>query len=502
MVVAENIDCFSNSLSFANVLLNRSKFWGGLVFQGLLVSSENINNVQKDLCKEYTVSPDGRTYIFELKDDLLWHDGESLTMEDVVWSMETCLRFQEVNGYIQKGLQSIEGVEEFLTGEKEEIEGILLDENRITINLSKPDNHFLISMAQLPVLPKHCLGDISLTELSKSDFWQMPVGSGPYKVVENRENKEAVLVLNENYSGRIPKIEKIRYKILENPETDYFTFAITSDPNVIEKYKNNPDYEVIKTGNLYYRYLYFNLDGRSGENAGRLQKKSIRQALAIGIDRAGIIQDIYKGTATLIDGGIPDTDSWYWEKEAEKVEYNPELAGQMLKAAGFDFSKPLVLTRYSQDDNSVRLLESIARNWEELGIQVQIEPVDVSETNKLWVDTDWYDVGLKNLSAVDYNDWYYEYSSENQLWSQILKNRTIFDVLIISLQNTKWSYERELLYKEIQSMEMEEVYKIPLAIIPKYVIYNRKDLYIPLKDFPNMDYYFDLDVSDWEMLEN
>ena len=76
MVVAVNVDSSTEELPFSSVLLNRSQFWGGLVFQGLLVSNDNINNVEKDLCEDYTISPDGITYVFVLKDDVYWHDGE------------------------------------------------------------------------------------------------------------------------------------------------------------------------------------------------------------------------------------------------------------------------------------------------------------------------------------------------------------------------------------------------------------------------------------------
>ena len=501
MVVAENISDSGESLAMGNVLLNRSNFWGGLVFRGLLIADEEINNVRKDLCTEYTISPNGMTYIFVLQDDLYWHDGEKLTVEDVVWSIETCLRFKEVNSYIQKGLRGIVGADMFMSGKMDYISGISVEENSITIKMSKPDNNFLASLAQLPILPKHCLEDVPVEELGSCEFWEMPVGSGPYKVVENRDNKEVILELNEDYSGKMPKIERIRYKFLENTETDEFTFAITSDPEVIEKFSQYPEYKVIKTGNLYYCYLYFNLDGRSEEESKRLHNKNVRQALFIGIDRENIIKEIYKGAATVIDGGIPSSDTWYQEKDADKVEYNPELAKRMLKESEFDFTKPMILTRYSQDDMSVQLLEKIAENWRQLGIKVEIEPIDAGDTDKLWVKPDWYDVGLKNLSAVDYSDWYYEYASENQLWSQIYHNRTIFDVLIAALKGTKWAYERSMLYNEIQSMEAEEMYKVPLAIVPQYVIYNKEELILPEMEFPNMEYYFDLNISQWIMKE-
>ena len=501
MVVAVNVDSSTEELPFSSVLLNRSQFWGGLVFQGLLVSNDNINNVEKDLCEDYTISPDGITYVFVLKDDVYWHDGEKLTVDDVLFSIETCILAQEVNGYLKKGIQGIGGVKMFEKGQTDSILGIDVDGNSLTIKLSKQDSRFLGVIAQLPILPKHCLENVPIEELGTCDFWKMPVGSGPYKVVENKDNKEAVLKLNMQYSGKKPKIEQIRYKVLENPETQEFDMTITSQPEVIKKFQEKEEYKTIKTGNLYYRYLYFNLDGRTGENEGLLQSQRVRQALVMALDKQEIANRIYRGSAMVIDGGIPESDGWYTQIEEPNLAYNPNRAKKILEEENFDFSKTLVLTRYNQDEISAKLLEYIAESWNELGIKTEIQPIGTNETNKLWVDTDWYDVGLKNLSAVDYSEWYYEYSSENQMWSKVLSDRYDFNVLTAALDDTKWAYEKKMIYQKIQQMEKEKVFKIPLMIVPQYVIYNSENLYIPTMEFPNFSYYFDLNMSQWEIIK-
>ena len=501
LLVAVNVDSSETELPFASVLLNRSRFWGTLVFRGLLIANENINNVEKDLCEEYTVSSDGKTYVFILKDDVYWHDGKKLTPEDVVFSIETCLKALEVNGYIKKGIQSIVGAEQFENGETNSIIGVTTDENSITIKVAKQDNQFLGRLAQLPILPKHCLKDVPMEELGSSDFWKLPIGCGPYKVVSNKDNKEAVLVLNEEYSGEMPKIKQIRYKVLENPETDAFDFAITSNPEIIKKFQSDNRYATVKTGNLYYRYLYFNLDGRDSSIGDDIKSKRVRQALAMAIDRERIVEELYKGAATAIDSGIPASDSWYNTEKKNDLSYNPIMAKEILKQEQFDFSRTLVLTRYNSDELSTRLLEEIALCWNDIGVKTEIIEIGANESNKLWVDTDWYDVGLKNLSAVDYSEWYYEYSSENQMWSTVLNNRPVFNVLIAALDGTKWAYERAMLYNEIQEMESEQVFKIPIAIVPQHIIYNAKNITIPNISFPNFYYHYDLNLSHWEFIE-
>lgn len=499
MVIAVNVDGSATELPFESVWMNRSKFWGSLVFQGLLIADQNISNVNPDLCEEYIISTDGKKYTFILKDNLKWHDGVALTADDIVWSIETYLKVQETNGFVKKGLQEIQGVEQFEKGISNYVNGISVRGREITIVLKEENPAFLAAIAQLAILPKHCLEEVPIEEFTTCDFWNMPIGSGPYKIITNVDNKDAVLVVNQDYSGRIPDIKQIRYKVLKNPAVDSFDVTISSDPVTINNFDRNPRYEVIKTNNLYYRYLMFNLDERTGENEGLLQNAKIRKALMLAIDKEGILDEIYDGAALTIDGGVPEYDSWYVAKTDSS--YNPALAEQILKEEGYDFSKTLVLTRYSLDELSEKLLQRIAECWEEIGISVEIIPIEKDSTNKLFVEADWYDVALKNLSAVDYTEWYFEYSDENPLWSVILNNRHEFHDVIQSINRATFANELQSLYAEIQLLENELVYKIPLAIVPQYVIYNKQNIHVPDIAFPNLWYYYDLDIADWTIVE-
>ena len=500
LVFALNVDSSASEMYLESVWMNRNKFWGGLIFQGLLIADGNIMNVRPDLCEEYITSPDGRKYVFLLREDVYWHDGKKLTTEDVVWSIESSMRAGQVNGYIQKGLKNIVGATEYQEGKAEYVRGISVEGNAITIELTKKDSQFLTSIAQLAILPKHCLKDVPVEEINNAEFWDHPIGSGPYKVEVGNDGKEVVFVANEKYTGKAPNIKKIRYTILDQPQTDEFDFAMTSDPTTVNKFINDPRYEVKKTSNLYYRYLFFNLDGRSGERGKLLQNYKVRQALVMALDKEAILKSVYGEAAVYIDGGIPASDSWYIGKEDMGLNYQPEVARQMLIDSGFDFNETVVLTRYHQDDMSVKLLQEIAAYWNAIGVKTTIEPIDPSQTDKLWKDTDWYDVGLKNLSAVDYSEWYYEYSADNTLWNVVL-NRAGFDTIIYALGNTSMAREKNRLYGDIQKMESMLVYKIPICMLPQCVIYNKEHIQIPDIAFPNMWFYFDIDVEDWKFVE-
>ena len=112
----------------------------------------------------------------------------------------------------------------------------------------------------------------------------------------------------------------------------------------------------------------------------------------MALDREEILKTVYGEAALYIDGGIPESDSWYMSKEKDGLHYQPEVAKQILIEKGFDFDESIVLTRYHQDDMSVKLLQEIANYWNAIGVKTIIEPIGPNETDKLWKDTDWYDV--------------------------------------------------------------------------------------------------------------
>ena len=142
LVFAVNVDSSVSEAFLESVWMNRSKFWGSLVFQGLLIADGNISNVKPDLCEEYITSPDGTKYVFLLREDVYWRDGNKLTTDDVVWSIENSMRAGQVNGYIQKGLKNIKGAIEYQEGIAERVTGITVEGNAITIELNEKDSQF------------------------------------------------------------------------------------------------------------------------------------------------------------------------------------------------------------------------------------------------------------------------------------------------------------------------------------------------------------------------
>ena len=167
-------------------------------------------NEQGQLAESYALSGDGKTLEFVLREDLLWHDEEPLTAEDVKFTFELYMQCPGADSVLIGVLEQLEGAEEFLNGEAEECTGITVEENKVTFRFRQAPADLLTVFSQWPVLPKHCLESVRPEKLQQNKFWQNPIGSGPYRVAEVDAGRSCTLQRWEGYretgEGNIERI--------------------------------------------------------------------------------------------------------------------------------------------------------------------------------------------------------------------------------------------------------------------------------------------------------
>ena len=161
----------------------------------LLVADGNLTPKGGQLASDYSVSDDGLTVSFTMKDGLTWHDGDDLTAEDVVWSIETAKTVPGINAVFASTFDAIESMS---------VEG-----NSITLTMSQLDPNVLLTFSQFAPLPLHLFTDLNPAEFQQHPFWQNPVGSGPYKIAEVQMNDFVRFVPFEAYHGGVANIDEI-----------------------------------------------------------------------------------------------------------------------------------------------------------------------------------------------------------------------------------------------------------------------------------------------------
>ena len=155
-----------------------------VVFDRLLLADATMTPSKGSLASDYELSDDGLTLVLTLKDGLKWHDGSALTAEDVKWSIEYALKITDLHAVFATTFASLDGAEAYKNGDADEISGITIDGNTITLKFAEVDPNVLLTFTQFAPLPKALLADVDPLQFQQASFWQKPIGSGPFKIKE------------------------------------------------------------------------------------------------------------------------------------------------------------------------------------------------------------------------------------------------------------------------------------------------------------------------------
>lgn len=137
-----------------------------LMFRSLFIADSDLTSVTPDLADSYEISDDSMTYTITLKDGLKWSDGEAMTADDVIFSIETATKAAVVNSIYTAAFAKITDMK--------------ADGNVIKIKLNTPYAALLDVLAQFAILPKHSLEKADPLTMESDAFWKDPVTSGMY----------------------------------------------------------------------------------------------------------------------------------------------------------------------------------------------------------------------------------------------------------------------------------------------------------------------------------
>lgn len=473
-----------------------------LTFRGLFLADASLENVEPDLASGYEVSDDGLTYTITMKDDLKWSDGEPLTAEDVRFSIKTLLHAALSNAIYTTAFGKIEGAQEWIDGTADDLAGLTVDGNTITMKLSEPYNNMIKVLAQFTIYPEHCLADADPAELHNNEFWEHPVGSGMYYLSEFNPGNYFVLEPNPYYEGEAPKIKRVQINFVANNVTeaqanrvDYYD---TNSPTDISEFDKLSAYTANPVDILFFRYFICNLDDGQGNVNELIADPRVREAFMYAIDKNTLIESLFPGLATATNTGLPSYDPNY-DSSLNQYPYDPEKAKQLLEEANFDFSQTLKIRYYYNDQPTIDFMNAIAYYLSEVGVNCDVQAFTESGTSGMFVTRD-YDICYKGLAAFDISEWYGEYSSGNANFSTILGGDTSFDELYNELLTVSNEEEKAAVLKELQALEQEKLFKLPLATFKNYIYINTDRVWVPEGvTFGNPRYRYDMDFANWKM---
>lgn len=472
------------------------------MFRSLFLAETDLTTLKSDLADaNFKVSDDGLVYEINFIGGSKWSDGEPITPQDVAFSIKANLKTAVSNGIYTNAFNKIKGAAAWKDGSADDLEGLVIDGNKITITLDAPYRALAATLAQFAILPEHVLKDADVLELTKNvEFWSHPVSSGAFMLTEFNVGNYYVLEQNPYYDGVKPKITKIvstyvadQITAAQAGQVDYFNTNVVGTINEVQKINGM---QMFPVDILFYRYFICNMKGVDGNENPAMQNPLVREAILHAIDRETLASSLFPGLATLVNSGVSNTSPAF---NGKVFEYNPEKAKELLKEANYDFSHKFRILYYYSDQGSIDFMEAIAYYLREVGMDVEV--IQTTQGTQDLFQTRNYDVGYKGLSAFDISEWYGEYNSANANFQNIFGGDTAFDGLISKLAAATDEVETNKILTELSNLENEMLYKLPLFTLGNNVFINTNHLKVNDNQvFGNPWYKTDIGFENWEIV--
>jgi peptide/nickel transport system substrate-binding protein len=350
------------------------------LFSQLVDLDMDAQTIIPDVATSWEISDDGLTFTYYLRDDVLWHDGEKLTAEDVKWTIEMFWHPDTGSGTrTTLPLANIVGTDEFASGETDGISGVqVLDDYTVEITIKESRADFFYGMAGLNLFPKHVFDGLSFTEIQDSEVAITGVvGSGPFKMGEYQPDQYYILEAHEGYYKGRPYLDRLIFRIGLDSVASWMP-GLEAGEVQVGNMVNGPD-QVRVEANEQLTVVGAPLPGAMAiwPNHDNFADKRVLQALIHAIDRQAIVDGLYgTGQALVYDYHNVDPSGDWISPDVPAYPYDPELARQLLEDAGWDANQEVNFVTYYQSELDRRVVAAMQQFWEEVGVKVSIEHMD------------------------------------------------------------------------------------------------------------------------------
>ena len=355
------------------------KGWGNYgvtLIQSKLLDFDFENNIIKDLAENYEVSEDGKTWIFKIREDVKFSDGQKLTAKDVAFTFN---KTKEIGTTF-----------DFKLLEKAEA----LDDKTVKFTFSAPSSTFIYNAANLGIVAEHAYKDTNT-------YSSNPIGSGPYKLVSYTQGQQLILDRNEEYYGTKPKFKRLTL-VAMTPDTALASIKAgdidivnVSEAMAQEKIEN---YSILATKTMDFRAISMPTIKKSekltekGNPMGNdvTSDIAIRKAINYGVDRQEIIENVLYGYGEVIFDffdSLKSSTKGYASLDYDLIGYRASnlvkmdimLNGEVVDALSIIVHKEFAYNRGKAITEKLRKL--IPRQQFEVPIQAAIGNKILSRTN-------------------------------------------------------------------------------------------------------------------------
>ena len=346
-----------------------------------------------------TVSDDGLSVTLDLRDDVVWHDGEAFTAEDVKFTVDYFKEFP--HGRFSRDLRPVESAE--VTGDYQ-----------VTFTLTAPSPSLEIgTLADVPIMPQHVWSEI--TNPDEADLGiETNVGTGPYALTEYQPDQFYRFEANTDYWAGAPLVSElvfVRYAdttgsiaALQSNEVDMLVISVPPEQSTL--LTGMGDIAIIQGPLFTTDMIDYDID------RAPFNELVVRQAMSLAINRQDIIDTVYLGTGTVGNTGWTHPASVYFN-DSIMVDYDAEGAAAMLEDAGITDSdgdgirelngEPLSFEFLTPSNNAlrIRIAELVREMLLEIGIDAQVAVVEQTT----WEEAVWPGFDVNQGRNYDMSMW-------------------------------------------------------------------------------------------------
>jgi peptide/nickel transport system substrate-binding protein len=392
-----------------------------LVFSGLFKYNTQ-NQLTGDLAKSYKLDDTQRRYTVQLREKVMWHDGQPFTADDVVFTYQTIQNLAAQSALYSSWL---------------DIKVSKQDPYTVNFDLPNALSAFPHAMTN-GIIPKHLLKDLPPEQLRSAQFNARPVGTGPFvwrfvevsgsvsSAVTDRQQRITLAAFSDYWQGR-PKLDGFNLLTFSD-ETRLIEAFKQKKINAISSLESVPDdLEADGSVQTYVTPLTSAVMAFFNNSRPILNSVNIRQALVSGVDTSKLTNlttyPVKKVNQPFLQGQVG------YNPNLAQLPYNPESANKLLDSEGWlrgaagqrsKGGQPLSFSLSSQDtEDYSATAKFLQEEWAKIGVKVTVNYYDSDELQGSIIGNHDYDILLYGISlGVDPDMFAYWDSSQASITSQ------------------------------------------------------------------------------------
>lgn len=318
-------------------------------------------DIVPSLATEWEISEDELTYTFQLRDDVVFHNGRAMTSADVRYTIER-IQNPDTNSPRRGVFSVVESIE-------------APDDTTVVFRLSEPFAPFLAALSDITagIVPQEVVE-------AQGDLNTNPVGTGPFKFVEWEVDRHVIVERNDDYWREgLPYLDGIEFSFnadgnarASNVRSNTIDFLWNAPPELVSVLRGDPNLTTHGgEGTQSFQYLLMNI------NREPLNDVRVRQAIFWALDREAIRMVSRPDTTTPLNSGYLPAEHWAGV-QPEDFLYSQDLekAADLLEDAGVGDGFDMEILVLVGSDFHIRTAQVIQSQLEPLGINITVTTVE------------------------------------------------------------------------------------------------------------------------------